>query len=79
MGNLRDISLAEAMCRFHQRVATYLADKQEQVQRGAFGELDHFPCWYCVKYLDKVSWLPHFPSTLGPGTTSYHREAQCAH
>ncbi len=54
MGNLHDMSLAEACERFRRRVATYLADKQERVSRGEFSELDHFPCWYCVKYLGKV-------------------------
>jgi MoaA/NifB/PqqE/SkfB family radical SAM enzyme len=62
IGNLHDLSLAEAVARFHQRVATYLADKRERVRRGAFGELDHFPCWYCVQYLDKVPGLHHFPT-----------------
>jgi MoaA/NifB/PqqE/SkfB family radical SAM enzyme len=54
MGNLHDMGLAEACERFRQRVATYLADKQERISRGEFSELDHFPCWYCVKYLGKV-------------------------
>jgi MoaA/NifB/PqqE/SkfB family radical SAM enzyme len=61
MGNLHDVSLAEACERFRQRVATYLADKQERVRQGEFSELDHFPCWYCVNYLDKVPWLRHVP------------------
>jgi MoaA/NifB/PqqE/SkfB family radical SAM enzyme len=72
MGNLRDMSLAEAIARFQQRVATYMADKRERVRRGAFSALDHFPCWYCVRYLDKVSWLTHFPQhpwAEGPGDT----------
>jgi MoaA/NifB/PqqE/SkfB family radical SAM enzyme len=54
MANLQDVSLAEACERFRRRVATYLTDKRERVSRGEFGELDHFPCWYCVKYLGKV-------------------------
>jgi MoaA/NifB/PqqE/SkfB family radical SAM enzyme len=61
MGNLHDISLADAVECFRRHVATYLADKQARVTQGAFGGLDHFPCWYCLKYLDKVSWLGHFP------------------
>jgi hypothetical protein len=61
MGNLHDISLAEAVARFRQRVATYLADKQAQVEQGIFGGLDHYPCWYCLKYLDKVPWLARVP------------------
>jgi MoaA/NifB/PqqE/SkfB family radical SAM enzyme len=62
VGNLHELSLAEAIARFQQRVATYLADKRDRVRRGAFGELDHFPCWYCVKYLDKVPGLQHIPA-----------------
>jgi hypothetical protein len=54
MGNLHDMSLAEACAQFCQRVATYLADKQEKVRQGAFSTLDHFPCGYCLKYLDKM-------------------------
>jgi len=54
IGSLHEMSLAEACDRFHQRVAKYLADKRDRVNRGEFSELDHFPCWYCVKYLGKV-------------------------
>jgi MoaA/NifB/PqqE/SkfB family radical SAM enzyme len=64
VANLHEVSLAEAVVRYHQRVATYLADKQDRIDRGAFRALDHFPCWYCVQYLDKVSGLramPHHP------------------
>jgi MoaA/NifB/PqqE/SkfB family radical SAM enzyme len=57
MANLHDVSLAEACQRFRRRVATYLADKRERVSRGEFGDLDHFPCWYCLKYLGKVARL----------------------
>ena len=58
MGNLDEVGLAEACERFHQNVATYLADKHDKVNRGEFTELDHFPCLYCVKYLDKVHEAP---------------------
>lgn len=61
VGNLHDMSLAQACAWFHQRVATYLADKQAKVSHGEFGGLDHFPCWYCVQYLDKVPGLKRFP------------------
>jgi MoaA/NifB/PqqE/SkfB family radical SAM enzyme len=57
IGSLQEISFVEACNRFAARVATYLADKQARVSRGEFGELDHFPCWYCVKYLGKVQGL----------------------
>ena len=62
MGNLHAMSLAQAVDRFRQRVATYLADKRDKVDRGEFSGLDHFPCWYCVKYLDKVRGLTQLPN-----------------
>jgi MoaA/NifB/PqqE/SkfB family radical SAM enzyme len=62
LGNLHEISLSEACLRFEARVATYLADKRDRVNRGAFSELDHFPCWYCVKYLDKVTVTENYPA-----------------
>jgi MoaA/NifB/PqqE/SkfB family radical SAM enzyme len=61
VGHLQEQSLAEAVGRFHQRVAVYLADKRARVGGGTFGELDHFPCWYCVQYLDKVPGLQQMP------------------
>jgi hypothetical protein len=62
VANLHEVSLAEAVVRYHQRVATSLADKQARIDRGAFRALDHFPCWYCVQYLDKVAGLRAMPS-----------------
>jgi hypothetical protein len=61
LGSLQDLSLAEAVGRFHHRVATYLADKQTRVAQGTLSELEHFPCWYCLHYLGKTSWLDNFP------------------
>lgn len=61
IGNLNELGLAEACQRFGQRVATYLADKRETIRRSGLSELDHFPCWYCLKYLGKASWLTRFP------------------
>ena len=61
MGNLHEISLAEACGRFRKRVEVYLAEKRERVARREFTELDHFPCWYCVKYLGKVPPLGTLP------------------
>src|SRR5688572_11083502 len=62
MGNLHDMSLVDACRRFHARVARYLADKRERVSQGTFDDLDHFPCWYCVKYLGKVNTSDSFPA-----------------
>jgi MoaA/NifB/PqqE/SkfB family radical SAM enzyme len=62
IGNLNEVSLTEACERFRERVSSYLADKQETISDGQFAELDHFPCWYCLKYLGKTSWLNNFPN-----------------
>jgi MoaA/NifB/PqqE/SkfB family radical SAM enzyme len=64
VGNLQAMSLAEACERFRQRVTRYLEDKRAVVARGALREVDLFPCWYCVQYLGKVSWLKEFPDHL---------------
>jgi MoaA/NifB/PqqE/SkfB family radical SAM enzyme len=61
IGNLHEMSLAQALARFRQRVTVYLADKRDRASREELGELDYFPCWYCVKYLDKMSWITHVP------------------
>ena len=60
IGNLNEISLMEACKRFRQRVATYLNDKRRKIERGDLSKLDHFPCWYCLKYLGKTAWLNNF-------------------
>ena len=62
MGNLHEMSLTEACERFHRHVDTYLADKRAKIKTGTFSELDHFPCWYCLKYLGKTSWIDNFPN-----------------
>ncbi|MCA9462777.1 MAG: radical SAM protein [Nitrospira sp.] len=53
VGNLHELTLTEACERFRHRVNRYLADKQATVRKGELSEVDHFPCWYCVKYLFK--------------------------
>src|SRR5688572_29334898 len=72
MGNLSEITLAEACKRFHRRVHVYLSDKREYVNRGMFNDLDHFPCWYCLKYLGKTSWLSNFPKHPWKGSNKIH-------
>jgi MoaA/NifB/PqqE/SkfB family radical SAM enzyme len=59
IANLNEVSLTEACQRFRDRVTVYLADKQERVRNGTLTEVDHFPCWYCMKYTGKV------PQTTG--------------
>ncbi len=81
VGNLHEVSLAEACARFRQLVGRYLEDKRAAVARGALREVDHFPCWYCVQYLNKVAWLKQFPhhpwrgdETRAQGATRAARE-----
>jgi MoaA/NifB/PqqE/SkfB family radical SAM enzyme len=62
IANLNEVSMTEACERFHLRVATYLADKRDKIKTGTFSRLDHFPCWYCLEYLGKSSWLRSFPN-----------------
>lgn len=57
MGNLYEVSLAEACERFRRRLAVYFGGQARACELGYFEDLDHFPCWYCVKYLGMVSWV----------------------
>ena len=57
VGNLNESSLKDAISFFHQRVAQYLEDKRERVRQGSLTQLDHFPCFYCAKVTNKLSWL----------------------
>jgi MoaA/NifB/PqqE/SkfB family radical SAM enzyme len=65
VASLHEVSLAEASAAFRQRVHTYLDDKRARVANGEFGESDHFPCLYCVRYLGGT---PQ-PVTLRRGVT----------
>ena len=77
ISNLNEMSLAEACELFRQRVATYLTDKRDKINRGGFSELDHFPCWYCLKYLGKTRWLSNFPDhQWNAANEIYSRETQ---
>jgi len=78
VANLHDVTLPEALARFRHRVSTYLADKRARVVAGQFTELDHFPCRYCVSYLDaQPSFVPVYRRPVtNPGETSdYPRPA----
>jgi len=57
LGSLNETSLSEALSGVQQRVRIYLEEKRRYVAQGGFTDLDHFPCFYCVKYLGKVEWL----------------------
>jgi MoaA/NifB/PqqE/SkfB family radical SAM enzyme len=55
IANLRETNLSAAFGLFRKRVESYISEKRERVRRGSFTALDHFPCWYCVRYLGKTS------------------------
>lgn len=61
LGNLHEIDLTVACDRFRQLVKKYLDDKQAKLDSGGLSELDHFPCFYCLKYLGQLSWLDTMP------------------
>jgi MoaA/NifB/PqqE/SkfB family radical SAM enzyme len=58
VADLHHVTLREARTMFDQRVAAYLAEKRERVENRTFGDLDYFPCWYCVKHVGRSSLSP---------------------
>jgi MoaA/NifB/PqqE/SkfB family radical SAM enzyme len=67
IANLHDMSLVDADAMFRRRVATYLADKRNRLDRGEFRDADHFPCAYCVDYLGTTHQLSFYRSPDIPG------------
>jgi hypothetical protein len=57
LGDLNEVGLSEVLEAFSRRVRTYLDDKSSRLAEGRFTSLDHFPCFYCMKYLGKAEWL----------------------
>ncbi len=74
IGNLDEMSLHEAHEAMIDAVAAYRKEKIQHFEKQASGTLDHFPCWYCLKYFEKVDWLAEFPGNPWadelPGATS---------
>ncbi len=57
LGNLGDTSLHELLQRMIDAVAGQMNDKIRRFSQGTFGALDYYPCWYCLKYFQKVGWM----------------------
>jgi len=57
MGNLAEISFYEAYQRMIDAVAAFTNRKVQLLCEEKLGELDHFSCWYCLKYFQKVGWM----------------------
>lgn len=75
LGNLHDISLAEACRRFEERVARYRLDKRRAAERGQLADADHCACLYCLKYLGKREPQPMAVQTV-PLVRLVARESQ---
>jgi hypothetical protein len=63
VANLDEVNLYEAHQAMADAVAKYQKDKIQRLAEGKLGDLDYFPCWYCLKYFRKVDWLRKFPDT----------------
>ena len=61
IGNLDEISLYEAHQRMVDAIGNYEKAKIQRLAKGNLGNLDYYPCWYCLKYFKKVDWLTQFP------------------
>ncbi len=64
IGNLDEMNLHEAHERMIDAVAAFRKEKIQRLEKQTFGTLDHFPCWYCLKYFKKVDWLAEFPGNV---------------
>jgi hypothetical protein len=42
-------------------IGNYEKEKIQRLAEGNLGNLDYYPCWYCLKYFKKVNWLTQFP------------------
>lgn len=61
LGKLGEISLYEAHQRMVDAIGNYEKEKIQRLAKGNLGNLDYYPCWYCLKYFKKVDWLTQFP------------------
>ena len=57
IGDLRDMSFAEAYASLVEENETFRAAKTQHLSSGSFKDTDYFPCWYCSLYYKKVDWL----------------------
>jgi len=58
--NLSQASLAEACQRMFAAIDYFNEAKARHFAHGAVTQLDHYPCWYCLKHFQKVGWLLDF-------------------
>ncbi len=58
--DLNNTSLAEGLGFFVDEVGKLQRTKIAQVAEGRFSDNDQFPCFYCLKYFDKVPWLKDY-------------------
>jgi hypothetical protein len=61
VGNLKSMNFSDAYERFAALNRKFRAAKREHFSGGNVADLDRFPCWYCLKYFNKIEWLKGFP------------------
>ena len=57
IGNLHEMSFAEAWQQFSAENDRFRAAKSADLQSGQFQDADFFPCWYCSNHYRKLDWL----------------------
>jgi MoaA/NifB/PqqE/SkfB family radical SAM enzyme len=66
-------SLQEAHLKLVQWVARHHQDKIARIAEGSLTLADHFPCFYCAKYFQKVGWLERQPGHPWGGGAAVRR------
>ncbi len=61
--DLHESSVWECHQTLVQRVAEFQHEKIRRIEQRALTENDHFPCYYCAKYFQKLEWLKNFPES----------------
>ncbi len=56
-GNLAEMDLWDAHKRLVSIIAGLNQGKIRKIKEGTFGEIDYYPCMYCLRYFNKLKWL----------------------
>lgn len=57
IGSMREMTLSHGIQKLQQTLADLFREKIQRIQTGSFGGLDHFPCFFCARYFQKIPWL----------------------
>ena len=58
--DLNTASLYEAHKLWADAIHKFNVDKIGLIEKGGLSELDHFPCFYCSKYFNKLEWMEKY-------------------